>query len=54
MPNTFVALLRGINVDYANGMSGSDTAPRLARLLKTPNTDRNWNTVLRVQAAAKG
>lgn len=38
---------------YANGMSGSDTATRLARLVKTLNTDRNWNTVLRLQAASR-
>jgi uncharacterized protein (DUF1697 family) len=38
---------------YANGMSGSDTATRLARLVKTLNTDRNWNTVLRIQAAVE-
>jgi len=43
---------REIYAWYANGMSGSDTAIRLARLVKTRNTDRNWNTVLRLEAAA--
>ena len=42
---------REVYVWYANGMSGSDTAGRLARLVTTPNTDRNWNTVRRVRAA---
>jgi len=42
---------REVYVWYANGMSGSDTAGRLARLVTTPNTDRNWNTVQRVRAA---
>jgi uncharacterized protein (DUF1697 family) len=41
---------REIYAWYAAGMSGSDTATRLARLVTTPNTDRNWNTILRTRA----
>jgi uncharacterized protein (DUF1697 family) len=39
---------------YANGMSGSDTATRLAKLVKARSTDRNWNTVMRLRALVDG
>jgi uncharacterized protein (DUF1697 family) len=42
---------REIYVWYADGMSGSDTATRLARMVTTPVTARNWNTVTRIRAA---
>lgn len=43
---------REIYVWYRNGMAGSDTAGRLATLVKTGNTDRNWNTLRRLLALA--
>jgi uncharacterized protein (DUF1697 family) len=44
---------REIYVWYRNGMSGSDTAGRLAKLVKTLATDRNWNTVEKLLAMAR-
>ena len=45
---------REIYVWYRHGMSGSDTATRLGRLLEATVTDRNWNTVNRLSAMAAG
>jgi uncharacterized protein (DUF1697 family) len=44
---------REIYVWYRNGMSGSTTAVRLAKLIRTTNTDRNWNTVTKLLTMAK-
>jgi uncharacterized protein (DUF1697 family) len=44
---------REIYVWYRNGMSGSDTAARLAKLVRTTATDRNWNTVTKLVALAR-
>jgi uncharacterized protein (DUF1697 family) len=44
---------REIYVWYRNGMSGSVTAARLGKLIKTTATDRNWNTVTRLLALAR-
>ena len=39
-----------VYVRYRNGMSGSKTAARLDRRIKTLATDRNWNTVTKLLA----
>src|SRR5439155_23105764 len=44
---------REIYVWYRNGMSGSDTAARLGKLVRTLATDRNWNTVEKLLAMAR-
>lgn len=44
---------REIYVWYRNGMSGSETAAQLARAVTTGATDRNWNTVVKLLAAAR-
>jgi uncharacterized protein (DUF1697 family) len=44
---------REIYVWYRNGMSGSDTAARLSKLVRTTATDRNWNTVTKLVALAR-
>ena len=43
---------REIYVWYRSGMSGSQTAEQLARAVTTVVTDRNWNTLLKLLAAA--
>lgn len=43
---------REIYVWYRAGMSGSDTAERLVRALDGTVTDRNWNTVLKLDQTA--
>jgi len=44
---------REIYVWYRKGMSGSDTAGRLTKLVRTLATDRNWNTVEKLLAMAR-
>jgi uncharacterized protein (DUF1697 family) len=44
---------REIYVWYRNGMSGSDTAARLGKLVRATATDRNWNTVRKLVALAR-
>jgi len=44
---------REIYVWYRNGMSGSDTAARLGKLVRTLATDRNWNTVEKLLTMAR-
>lgn len=44
---------REIYVWYRKGMSGSDTAGRLNKLVRTLATDRNWNTVEKLLAMAQ-
>jgi uncharacterized protein (DUF1697 family) len=44
---------REIYVWYRDGMSGSDTAARLAKLVRTTATDRNWNTVTKLVGLAR-
>jgi uncharacterized protein (DUF1697 family) len=44
---------REIYVWYRAGMSASDTAGRITRALHTEATDRNWNTVLKLNEAAE-
>src|SRR5262249_22009080 len=44
-PDTVRPSGREIYAWYRNGMSGSDTAMRLSKIVRTLNTDRNWNTV---------
>jgi uncharacterized protein (DUF1697 family) len=49
-PDTVRPSGREIYAWYPNGMSGSDTATRLAKIVRTLNTDRNWNTVTKLLA----
>jgi uncharacterized protein (DUF1697 family) len=51
--DVIVARDREIYVWYKAGMSGSDTAERLSRALGSAVTDRNWNTVLKLNEAAR-
>jgi uncharacterized protein (DUF1697 family) len=44
---------REIYVWYRAGMSGSKTAEQLARRVKSPATDRNWNTVAKLLSLAR-
>jgi len=44
---------REIYVWYPAGMSGSQTAELLGRALRNTVTDRNWNTVLKLEEAAR-
>jgi len=52
-PDVVRPLGREIYAWYPNGMSGSDTALRLAKLVRTLNTDRNWNTVTKLLAMTR-
>ena len=54
LPDVVRCSEREIYVWYRHGMSGSRTAEQLDRRLETLATDRNWNTVTKLQALATG